>query len=226
MAYWEYIDDETKEQLTLCDFADLHISAAEQARSNLSNAYGEDNAPDFDNIGTLELSSWCDAFGVLFSPEDGSLHWMDSAETVTQRHYIHPDFKEELFTFADLPDDEARRAATVWLWEEECFAEVWDSVDPDDIPLDVARDVSNFYERLWDCSGIFGLARQECFERTDITYMVEFDELPRDIQSVARDTMMRECIIGADQKSWKSVTRAARNKNLRFSIDGLYCTSL
>lgn len=161
MAYWTYIDDETKEQLTLCEFADLHISAAEQARSNLSNAYGEDDAPDFDNIGTLELSSWCEAFGVLFETSTGFPRWTDSAETVTQRHYIHPDFKVELFTFADLPDDEARRAATVWLWEEQCFAEVWDSVEPDDIPLDVARDVSNFYERLWGCSGQYSVSVSE-----------------------------------------------------------------
>lgn len=163
MAYWTYIDDETKEQLILCDFADLHITAAEQARENLRRAYGDpdDDTPDFEDMTAEALNVWCDAFGVLFAPEDGTIHWTDAADSVTQRHYLHPDFKDEMFTFADLPDDEARRAAVVWLWEEECFAEVWDSVEPDDIPLDVARDVSNFYERLWGCSGQYSVSVSE-----------------------------------------------------------------
>lgn len=163
MAYWTYIDDETKEQLTLCEFADLDPVSAEQARESLRNAYGDpdDDTPDFEAMTAEALNVWCDAFGVLFEPEDGTIHWTDAAESVTQNHYLHPDFKGELFTFADLPDDEARRAATVWLWEEQCFDEIWDEREPEDIPLDVARDVSNFYERLWGCSGQYSVSVSE-----------------------------------------------------------------
>lgn len=160
MAYWHYLDTEAKSILVICDFADLAAAPAKRARARLCNAYGDE--PDFEDMSAEEINLWCDDHGIGFEPETGFPRWSDAADSVLQLHYPHPDSGEEMFTFADLPDDGAREEATVWLWEEQMFSEVWDDINPRTIPLNIARDVANHYEILFDCSGVIGVSRAEC----------------------------------------------------------------
>lgn len=171
MAFYECMHNGVT--ITVCDFANLNSESMKKARIRLRNAYGESDTPDFENCDAFELSSWCENMCVNFELDGYPLWTDDSSIVLTQLHYETPDTGEELFAFADLPDDDARSEAVVWMWEEQMFSEEWDDVEPEEIPFGVAMSVANNHELLWDCSGIVcahrdghGIHEGECRVRT------------------------------------------------------------
>ena len=131
MAAYKYLftDKKTGETVEVFDVADLAYEGDRRARLILEIAYGEEDenltdddyepfdaselrVPCFRHLSGWELSGWCEWHDIMFEA-DGTPHWAADGSWSRVR-LTNEVYGDNIYSFADLPSDEARYAALNW----------------------------------------------------------------------------------------------------------------
>ncbi len=180
MAAYKYLfTDKEGETVEVFDVADLNRFPEIKARRFLQSSYGKEDeelteddykqfdasdprVPCFHRLSGWELSGWCEWHDIMFEA-GGTLHWGADGSWSRVR-LTHEVYGDNIYSFAELPSDEARAAAADWMWNHGCFDLFLAIGTVGQLSMDVCRHVANGRRLLFTADGTCGFFRTDCNE--------------------------------------------------------------